>query len=509
MNKNFDTLLNTDSYKFTPKNTTYIYLRTYGCQMNILDSEIITGILTELGYSIVNDEEKADAVIFNTCSVRDLSERKVLGKLGTLSHKRKRRPEIVLGVCGCMAELSADRLLKKNPHIDFACGTKKQALIPQLLYSAFLRRISNAEITNYNAENIERLKKAFPVEDNSTQSSPDPNDTATRERIAVGLQPLKYEDGHVTRMSGLVDERIALRPKPWSAYVEIIRGCSNFCTYCVVPYARGPEVSRQSEDIISEIQDLAGNGCLEITLLGQNVNSYGKDLGGNENVFPNLLRKIQSIDGLNRIRLLTSNPQDISDELINAIADCDKICHQIHFPLQSGSDRILKLMRRKYTLTDYIEKVDKIRKAVPDMVFSSDFIVGFPGESDEDFKATRKAMEIIRYSSAFIFKYSKRSGTAAAELEDDVPVNVKKQRHQELLSLQNQTTYEFHEKLIGSSVEVLVEGKSKRNPDMAQGRTRRYFNIVFPNDNDYKGGEIVNVKITRATKLSLYGKIDV
>ncbi len=478
--------------KFAPKAPVFVHLRTYGCQMNILDSEIINGILVDLGYTIVDDETKADAVIFNTCSVRDLSERKVLGKIGSLNLKRKCRPEVVLGVCGCMAELSSDRLLKKNPHIDFACGTRQHGKIPELLATAIIKRTATAEITKHNAEHIERLKDAFEIK---SPLPPLKKGEFLSTRIAVGFQN-----------NMLVDERVALRSKPWSAFVEIVRGCSNFCTYCVVPYARGSEISRQPEDIVNEIKELAEDGCIEITLLGQNVNSYGKDLNDLEITLANLLREIQNIDGIKRLRFLTSNPQDISDELISTIAECDKICHQIHFPLQSGSDRILKLMKRKYSLTEYMEKVDKLRAAVPDISFSSDFIVGFPGETDEDFIATLEAMKKIRYTSAFLFKYSTRRGTKAADLEDDVPIELKKARHQELLNLQNQTTYEFHKSLVGKTVEVLIEGKSKRNEKNAQGRSRKYFNVVVENANLH-GGELVEVEITRATKLSIYGNL--
>ncbi|MCK5852044.1 tRNA (N6-isopentenyl adenosine(37)-C2)-methylthiotransferase MiaB [bacterium] len=509
--------------KFAPKTPVFVHLRTYGCQMNILDSEIITGMLVDLGYTIVDDETKADAVIFNTCSVRDLSERKVLGKIGSLNLKRKCRPEVVLGVCGCMAELSSDRLLKKNPHIDFACGTRQHGKIPELLSTAIINRTATAEITKHNAEHLERLEKAFcdsgnniprPLRGRPLQRGTIPHSSGTVSSVSSvqlskdGISPNKQSARIAVGFQNntLIDERVALRSKPWSAFVEIVRGCSNFCTYCVVPYARGPEISRQPEDIVNEINELAKNGCIEITLLGQNVNSYGKDLNNPEITLANLLREIQNIDGIKRLRFLTSNPQDISDDLISTIAECDKICHQIHFPLQSGSDRILKLMKRKYSLTEYMEKINKLRAAVPDISFSSDFIVGFPGETDEDFIATLEAMEKIRYTSAFLFKYSTRRGTKAADLEDDVPLELKKARHQELLSLQNQTTYEFHKSLVGKTIDVLIEGKSKRNIENAQGRSRQFFNVVVE-DVDLHGGELVNVEITRATKLSIYGKL--
>jgi len=474
--------------KFAPQSTIYVNLRTYGCQMNILDSEIITGLLANLGYKFVDDENQADAIIFNTCSVRDLSERKVLGKLGSLNLKRKTRPEIVLGVCGCMAELSSERLLKKNPHIDFACGTRYQDKIPELLANAFIKRISTAVETKHNAEHLSRIKKAF------SHLIP-----------ALDFQSTFFVGFNRQKMS--IDERIARRARPWATFVEIVRGCSNFCSYCVVPYARGPEISRLPEDILDEINELAKNGCVEITLLGQNVNSYGKDLRDEKISLANLLKEVQKVEKIKRIRFLTSNPQDISDELISAIAECDKICHHIHFPLQSGSDKILKMMKRKYSLAEYFDKINKLKKAVPDIAFSSDFIVGFPSESDEDFNLTCAAMEQIRYASSFLFKYSVRNGTAAAKLTDDVPEETKKARHKILLDLQNKLTYEHHKSLVGKTVEVLIDGRSKRNPRNAQGRSRRYFNVVVE-DAELSGGELVNVKITRATKLSLYGKIE-
>jgi tRNA-2-methylthio-N6-dimethylallyladenosine synthase len=468
----------------------YVHVRTYGCQMNVLDSQIIEGMLTARGYTMVDDESRADAILFNTCSVRDLSERKVLGKLGTLRHARKRRPELVLGVCGCMAELSGERLLEKNPHVDFVCGTRMRHCIPDLLDTSFTRRLASVRETKHNQRHTARLHEAFS--DINREHEPDPD-----------LPPL-FAVGVAEGES--LDERLALRPKPWQAFVEIIRGCSNFCSYCVVPHARGAEVSRQPHDIISEIEELAENGCREITLLGQNVNSYGMDLQDSGTTFANLLRRINGIDGIDWLRFVTSNPHDISEELIQAIAECEKVCSQIHFPLQSGSNRILKLMNRKYTREQYLEKVIALRSAVPEMSFSSDFIVGFPSETDEDFAVTRSVMEEVRFASSFIFKYSPRPGTAAAEMDDDVPDTIKKERHQELLALQNSMTHEIHKAQIGKTHEVLVDGPSKRNPAMLQGRTSGYFNVVFPGDESLQG-TFVKIRMERATPLTLYGKI--
>ena len=468
----------------------YVYLRTYGCQMNVLDSHIIEGLLSRQGYVMTGDEASADAVLFNTCSVRDLSERKVLGKLGTLRHARKRRPELVLGVCGCMAELSGERLLQKNPHVDFVCGTRMRHCIPSLLQNAFVRRLQNAHCTKHNQRQLERLREAFGLSPESAVPL-----EMIDQRVAIGVNRTE-----------VLDERLALRPQPWKAFVEIIRGCSNFCSYCVVPHARGPEISRDPDDIVSEISELAAAGCREVTLLGQNVNSYGLDLPQQQAAFPQLLRMIQAVNGIHWIRFVTSNPHDISDDLIRTIAECDKICHQIHFPLQSGSDRILGLMNRKYSRAGYLAKVNALRQAVPDIAFSSDFIVGFPTETDQDFAATRSAMEEVRFASSFIFKYSPRPGTAAAvTMNDDVPLNVKKARHQELLKLQNRITHELHREQIGRVRMVLVDGPSKRNPAMLQGRTTDYFNVVFPGP-ETMSGTCVPVKLLRATALTLYGE---
>ena len=460
-----------------------VHLRTYGCQMNVLDSQIVAGMLVAHGFTVVEDAEAADAVLFNTCSVRDVSERKVLGKLGELRIARARRPELVLGVLGCMAELSGPRLLEKNPHVDFACGTNARSRIPALLRDAFVRRVAGAKTTRHNARHLDRLRTAFG-------NAVDAGGT----RIATG-----------TGVPEALDERVAIRPHPWHAFVEIMRGCSNYCSYCVVPYARGAETSRPHGDILDEISRLAAAGVMEVTLLGQNVNSYGRGGARGELSFPDLLRRINAIAGIRWIRFVTSNPQDISDELVAAIAECAKVCNQIHFPLQSGSDRILKLMNRKYTRAGYFQTVDKLRSAVPGMAFSSDFIVGFPGETDKDFALTRMAMEEVRYTSSFLFKYSPRPGTAAAALSDDVPCEVKKARHQELLALQNVLTLEVHQAQIGTEQEVLVEGPSKRNAQTLQGRTARYFNVVLPGDPAW-AGTFRRVVFDRATTLTLYGK---
>jgi len=460
-----------------------VLLRTYGCQMNVLDSQIVSGLLAARGYTMVDDEAVADALLFNTCSVRDLSERKVLGKLGQLRHARKRRPELVLGVLGCMAELSGQRLLDKNPHLDFVCGTNARARIPDLLDAAFVRRLADAKRTRHNGRHLDRLGSVF--------SAKEPKQEA---RVATGLE-----------VPEMLDERIANRPHPWHAFVEIMRGCSNFCSYCVVPYARGPEVSREPDDIIAELDQLASSGVIEVTLLGQNVNSFGLDRKEAGCSFASLLKRANAVQGIRWIRFVTSNPHDLSDELIAAMADCDKVCHQIHFPMQSGSDSVLKRMNRKHTRAQYVRKVEAMRKAMPDIAFSGDFIVGFPGETANDFALTRSALVEVGYASTFLFKYSPRPGTAAATFEDDVPLEVKKERHQELLALQTRLTRAAHDAQIGTVQEILVEGVSKRNETMLQGRTSRHFNVVLPGDPAW-AGSFKRARIERATALTAYAK---
>ncbi len=464
----------------------FVHLRTYGCQMNVLDSEILCGLLAARGFVITADEQAADAVLFNTCSVRDMSERKVLGKLGMLTHARTRRPELVLGVLGCMAELHGGELLRRAPQLDFVCGTNQRQHVPDLLYQALCRRMAAAASTRHNTAPLERLRRAL----NGHAAQP-----VEHAQVVTGL------DAHST-----VDERVAVRPQPWRAYVEIMRGCSNFCSYCVVPYARGPEVSRAADDIVAEIEHLVARGCRDVTLLGQNVNSYGKDHDAGPDAFPALLHRLDAIAELRWLRFVTANPHDISVGMIAALAACEKVCPQIHFPLQSGSDRVLRRMHRRYSRADYFDKVARIRAAVPAMMFSSDFIVGFPGETDEDFQATVTALEQVRFASAFIFKYSPRPHTAAAlDFPDDVPTAVKEARHQQLLALQNAHALAHHQQQIGTRQLVLADGPSKTNPAMLQGRSAQHFNIVFPGA-AHLAGAFVAVQITHATSLTLYGE---
>ena len=362
------------------------FIRTYGCQMNELDTEIMAGQLLKKGLTPVQDEENADLLIFNTCSIRDLAERKVMGKLGLLGRASKKNS--IIGVTGCMAMAKKQTLFRKFPHLDFVIGTN----------------------------NITDL------------------DTVVDEILYTDRQIHKTDD----RFEENLDYLIAQRDSKVKAHVSIIRGCDKFCTYCVVPYTRGEEVSRPPESIVDECKRLADSGYKEITLLGQNVNSYGKDRPEWNCLFHDLLGKLDAIEGLERIRFMTSHPVDITVELMQAIRDLPSLCEFVHFPLQAGSNRILKKMHRIYTREQYFEKVSLLREIVPNASLGTDIIVGFPTETDAEFEETYEAMKEIRFSVAFVFAYSARKGTPAKRWKDDIPETVKSERLQRLLDLQNE-----------------------------------------------------------------------
>lgn len=438
------------TYKNMPKK---IYIRTYGCQMNVYDSEIMAGILASEGFEIVFEETEADIILLNTCSVRELAEKKVFGKLGELN-KLRREEDLILGVCGCMSQNLKDEIFKRAPFVDVVCGTHQINNIGNLLRSA-----------------IEGKGKAV-----STLS---------------GERPLSYK----TRFGvGTL-----------TAYVAIMRGCDNYCTYCIVPYVRGKEVSRPLDEVIEEVKMLADSGCREITLLGQNVNSYGKSLSS-AITFVDLLQEVNEISGIERIRFITSHPKDAGDELFYAIRDLNKVCEYLHLPLQAGSNAVLKLMNRGYTKEDYKEKVYKLREIVPGIALSTDIIVGFPYEEDQDFQETLAFMQEIKYESAFIFKYSIRSKTKAALMLKQVDQKVKEERHKILLDVQEKISLESNLKAIGGEVEVLVEDFSKRNKARLFGRTLKNKIAVFAGREDLIG-KIVKLKIVKATSHTLYGEL--
>jgi tRNA-2-methylthio-N6-dimethylallyladenosine synthase len=395
--------------------------------MNELDSEVMRGMLERRGLTRVDDEETADLLLFNTCSVRDLAERKVFGKIGRLNRTRTNRP--IIGIAGCMASAKKERLLEKLPHIDFVLGTNNIHCLNEVL----------DEVLSSGA----RVAKADPV----------------------FCQELDYQGAH--------------RDNSVSACISIIRGCNKHCTYCIVPFARGPEVSRPIDDIVAECIFLVDKGYREVTLLGQNVNSYGKDHLEWNVRFHDLLARLDAIPSLSRIRFLTSHPVDISRELMEAVRDLPSVCEYVHFPLQAGSNRILKKMHRMYTREEYEEKVLELRSIVPNVALGTDIIVGFPTETDEEFDETKRAVEQMRFSTAFFFAYSPRKGTPASRWADDIPQEVKENRLQQLLVSQDIVSHNEMKSLLGQTVDVLIENKSIKDGSMLKGRTRSWKNVVF------------------------------
>ncbi len=430
-------------------------IQTYGCQMNEHDSEKISWTLDTMGYEITDNREEADFIIFNTCAVRKSAEERVFGQLGELKALKRKNPDLVLAVCGCMMQREDIRevVLKKYRHVDIIFGTNNIHKLPQL-------------ISRYN----ESGKTIVDIDEENRE-------------IEENLE--------------------ANRKHSYKSFVNIMYGCNNFCTYCIVPYTRGRERSREPESIISEIKDLAKNGCLEVTLLGQNVNSYGKTLE-REYSFADLLKEINEIQGIERIRFMTSHPKDLSDDLIESYKSLDKLCNHVHLPIQSGSNKILKAMNRKYTREDYLLIIDKMKKAVPDIAITTDIIVGFPGETDEDFEDTLDIVRRVAYDSAYSFLYSVREGTKAATMEDQIPDKIKHERFNRLQETLNSIGLEKNEKLLGSVVEVLVEDVSKNNELVLNGRTRSSKLVHFPGDKSLIGN-LVDVKIDSVKTFSMEG----
>lgn len=408
----------------TPKT---FFIRTYGCQMNELDSEIMVGLLENRGLTRIEDENQADLLLFNTCAIRDLAERKVLGKLGNLGRHLQHQP--IIGVTGCMANAKKDTLFQKLPHIDFVLGTN----------------------------NIHDLNNILD------------------DVISTGKQSFRTDD----HFSHELDYLNAKRDDKLKAYVSIIRGCDKYCTYCVVPYTRGSEVSRHPDSILEECRHLAGQGYKEITLLGQNVNSYGKDQPEWGLLFHDLLYKIDNIPGLERVRFMTSHPVDITHELMLAIRDLRTVCEFVHFPMQSGSNRILKKMHRIYTIEQYLEKVTMLRSLIPNVALGTDIIVGFPTETEAEFQETYDLMKQLEFSVGYLFAYSPRKGTPAMRWKDDIPEEMKQERLHSLIALQENIYQKHRQNILGQEVEVLVEKYSQKDDAMLSGRTRCWKNVVF------------------------------
>jgi tRNA-2-methylthio-N6-dimethylallyladenosine synthase len=434
------------------RNINTFFIRTYGCQMNELDSELMVGQLEKRGLKRICEEDKADLLIFNTCSIRDLAERKVMGKIGRLGKKDKKA---LIGVTGCMAMAKKETLFRKLPHIDFIIGTN----------------------------NISDLNNVLD------------------EVLTTGRPSIRVDD----QFEENLDYLVAKRDDPVKAFVSIIRGCDKFCTYCVVPYTRGQEVSRPPESIEEECRKLVDQGYKEITLLGQNVNSYGKDKPEWNCLFHDLLYRLDKIPGLERVRFMTSHPVDITLNLMQAIRDLPSLCEFVHFPLQAGSNRILKKMHRIYTIEQYLEKVAMLKEIVPHVSLGTDIIVGFPTETEEEFMETYKWIKEIKYSVAYIYSYSARKGTPAFRWKDDIPEEIKNDRLQRLLELHDETSVEVKKEMLGSEVEVLVESRNRDEMHL-KGRTRCWKKVIFPGG-DHLIGTLQKVKVHGYSHQTLLGEL--
>ena len=434
-----------------------LFIETYGCQMNVADSEVVASVMQMAGYQVCDRLEDADAVFLNTCSVRDNAEQKIINRLEALHALRsKKKHGLIIGVLGCMAERVKDNLIE-NHHVDLVAGPDAYLTLPDLVASA------------------EAGEKAINVELSTTETY--------REVI-----PSRICGTHI------------------SGFVSIMRGCNNFCHYCIVPYTRGRERSRDVESILAEVADLTAKGYKEITLLGQNVNSYRFEREGETVTFPMLLRRVaESAPGV-RIRFTTSHPKDMSDETLHVIAEVPNVCKHIHLPVQSGSNRILKLMNRKYTREWYLDRVAAIRRIIPDCGLSTDIFCSYHSETEEDHRESLSLMEECAYDSAFMFKYSERPGTYAAKhLPDDVPEDVKIRRLNEIIALQTRLSAESNRRCIGQTCEVLVEGVSKRSREQLFGRTEQNKVVVFDRGN-HRIGDFVQVRITESTSATLKGE---
>lgn len=433
-----------------------LFIETYGCQMNVADSEVVASVMQTVGYKLTDDINEADAILINTCSVRDNAEQRVLGRLADIISVHQKHRKIIVGVIGCMAERTKEKLFDAGANI--VAGPDSYLELPHL--------ITQAELG----------EKAINVELSTTETY-------------GNVLPMRMGHGSV------------------SGFVSIMRGCNNFCTYCIVPYTRGRERSREVESILTEVRDLQQRGYKEVTLLGQNVNSYRFCAEGSEPVtFPQLLSIVAEAVPNMRVRFTTSHPKDMTDETLEAIASHSNICRHIHLPMQSGSSRILKVMNRKYTREWYMDRISAIRRIIPDCGISTDVFCGFHSETEDDQRETLSLMEWAQFDSAFMFRYSERPGTYAAQhLPDDVPDEVKARRLQEIIDLQNRLSFESNQRDVGKQFEVLVEGYSKKSRADLMGRTSQNKAVVFPAGN-HKKGDFVKVRITTATQATLIGE---
>ena len=454
-----------------------LYIETVGCQMNVLDSELVVGSLRRHGYELTHEAEAADVILFNTCSVRQHAEDKIYSALGRLRQHKRQHPDKIIGVLGCMAQKDQDDIRRRAPHVDIVCGTGQLARLPELIVA--VRDTGKPQ----TALSLDRTEGRHEVE-----------------RSFESYDPLRDP---------------SMRPNRFQAYVRINIGCDKFCTYCIVPSVRGPEQSRHPEVIAAEVRQLAAEGCKEVILLGQTVNSYKYDMGdGRRMRLSDLLARIHDTAGIERIKFVTNFPKDMTDDLLEAVRDLPKVCRYLHVPVQSACDEILKRMKRQYTAGFYREMLHRCREMVPGVAISSDFIVGFCGETEASFEKSAALVREAGFKNSFIFKYSPRPGTKGHELyADDVPEEVKKRRNNDLLAIQTKMSLADHIRLVGERVEVLIEGPSKNGlkqsatgPIQLTGRTRTDHIVVF-DGNERLAGQTVMVDVQEASAFTLYGNI--
>ncbi len=457
--RQYTALLQSDNARFAAAHghMRRAHTETYGCQQNENDTERIRGMLATAGFEFTEDVDEADLVVYNTCAVRENAEQKVFGRLGILKHKKELRPELTIALCGCMVQQEhiAEKIKSVYDHVDLVFGTHALYRMPELLYKAMHQKKTVVDIESSEGAICEEI-------------------------------PIKREN----------------RDKAW---VSVMYGCNNFCSYCIVPYVRGRERSREPEDVLDEVCTLVSEGVTEVTLLGQNVNSYGKDLE-REIDFSELLRMVNEIEGLKRIRFMTSHPKDLSDKLIAAMAECDKVCRQLHLPFQAGSDKVLARMNRKYTKAEYLDKIERVKRAMPDIALSTDVIVGFPTETNEDFEETLDVIRRVEFDSIFSFIYSPREGTPAAKMErvlDDTAIHANFNR---LLEVQNEISKRKNEAYVGRVERVLVDGVSKTDANTLSGRCASSKIVNFKGSPEL-AGKYVDVRITEAHTWSLNGEL--
>ncbi len=432
------------------------YVRSFGCQLNVSDGEKIKGLLKKCGYGFTEDENDADLIILNTCAVRENAEDRVFGIVGSMKKLKELKPELIIGISGCMTaqEHITEKIRKSYPQVDFVLGTSALNSLPQLLLDSLKGAKFSTDIKEYDdfSEGMEQVREST-----------------------------------------------------YKASVPIMFGCNNFCTYCIVPYVRGRERSRRAGDIINEVKALAADGYKEIMLLGQNVNSYGNDLE-NGLSFPQLLRELNKIEGDFIIRFMSSHPKDASQELINAIFDCDKVAKHLHLPVQSGSSDILAKMNRRYTVEQYLEIVESIRSRDPGFSLTTDLIVGFPNESDEDFRQTLELIKRVKYDNIYSFIYSKRTGTKAAEIDDKISEQTKSLRMRELLEVQREISTEHYKRFVGRKMRVLADGESKKTKGFLTGKSNEFIIAEFAGDNSLIGS-FVEIEVTEAKNWAVIGRI--